>query len=179
MNNLFRLVFISGLGAVLLSSCARREAPPVPPPPAPLPRPADVSPMGPAGYVANASSIDLFVIEAARLAASRSGSARLLAIAATLSADHGGTSAQLSFAGRRLNLLPSASMLSRHRAMFEELSAAADFDAAWKRLMLRVHDEGIEMHGAFARGGSSPTLRPVAEMAFAAMRRHHQSLREL
>lgn len=179
MDNLFRLAVISGLGAVLLSSCARREAPPVPPPPAPLPRPADVSPMAPAEYVAHASSIDLFVMEAARLATSRSPNTRLLAVAATLSADHGGTSAQLSFAGRRLNLLPSARMSSRHRALFDELSAAADFDTQWKRLMLRVHDEGIEVHGAFARGGSSPTLRPVAEMAFAAMRRHHHLLREL
>lgn len=179
MSKLFRLVILSGLSAALLSGCGRQEAPPAPPPSPPLPRPAEVSPMAPAEYVANASSIDLFVIEAARLATSRSGNTRLLAIAATLDADHRGTSAQLSFAGRRLNLLPAARMSSRHRALFEELTAAADFDAAWKRLLIRVHDEGIELHGAFARDGSSPTLRPVAEMAFAAMRRHHHVLREL
>lgn len=177
MSKLLRYVLIAGLGGTILAGCARREAPPVPQPPAP--RPIATSPASPAQYVATASSIDLWVIEATQLATVRSSNAGLRAAAATLRADHVGTSAQLSFAGRRLNLLPSATMLPRHQAVIEELRAAGDFDAAWKRLMLRLHDEGIELHGAFARGGASPTLRPVADMAFAALRRHHHLLRGL
>jgi len=105
--------------------------------------------------------------------------ARLREAATAMAADHGGTSGQLSFAGRRLNLLPSATMMPRHQAMLDELRSAGDFDMAFKRLMIGVHEQGIRIHGDFAVAGSSPTLRPVAELAFPAMRRHLEMLRGL
>jgi hypothetical protein len=45
--------------------------------------------------------------------------------------------------------------------------------------MTAVHEQGVRVHGDFARAGSSPTLRPVAEIAFPAMRRHLDQLRGL
>jgi len=178
MRSASRFLIVFGLGTMLLAGCARKEAPP--PRPAPVtPSRVEVLPLSPADYVATASSIDLFVIEGSRLAQSRATNARLRNLAETLLADHGGVSAQLSFAGRRLNLLPSATMQSRHQAMLDELRTAVDFDAAWKRLMIAAHDQGVRVHGDFARAGTSPTLRPVAEVAFPAMRRHLDALRGL
>lgn len=173
-----RLLVILGFGSLALASCGRREAPP-PAPPAPSPPRVEITPLSPSDYVATASSIDLLVIQASRLAQARTQSARVRDIAATLLADHGGVSAQLSFAGRRLNLLPSATMTSRHQAMLAGLRAAPDFDAAFKRTMIAVHEQGVRVHGDFARAGNSPTLRPVAEIAFPAMRRHLDQLRAL
>lgn len=178
MRRATRFLVTFGFGALLLAGCGRREAPPAPPP-APTPSRVEVTPLSPSGYVATASSLDLLVIEASRLAEARSQSARAKAIAATLLADHGGVSAQLSFAGRRLNLLPSATMMPRHQAMLADLRAAPDFDAAFKRIMIAAHEQGVRVHGDFARAGDSPTLRPVAEVAFPAMRRHLDQLRGL
>jgi predicted outer membrane protein len=180
MRNLTRTIAALGLGSLLLAGCGRQESPPAPPSrPAPQPPRAGVLPLSPADYVATASSIDLFVIQASQLAMAQGRSARLREAARTMAADHGGTSGQLSFAGRRLNLLPSATMLPRHQAMFDELRSAADFDAAFKRSMIAVHEQGFRIHGDFAAAGGSPTLRPVAELAFPAMRRHLEMLRGL
>ena len=173
-----RLLAGLGFAALLRAGCGRREAPPAPPSPPP-PAPVAPLPLSAADYVATASSIDLLVIQAADLAATRAANARLRDVAAMLRRDHVGVSAQLSFAGRRLNLLPTATLQSRHRAMLDEIAAAPDFEAAWKRVMIAVHEQGVRVHGDFARAGTSPTLRPVAEVAFPAMRRHLDQLRSL
>lgn len=178
MSHASRLLVTFGLGTLLLAGCGRREAPPAPPI-APAPVRVDVIPLSPSDYVATASSIDLLVIEASKLAQAQSQSARVRAIAAMLLADHGGVSAQLSFAGRRLNLLPSATMMQRHQAMLSDLRAAPDFDASYKRIMIAAHEQGMRVHGDFAKAGNSPTLRPVAEISFPAMRRHLDQLRGL
>ncbi len=178
MRSASRFLFTLALGSLLLAGCGRREAPPAPPP-APKPSRVEVTPLSPSFYVATASSIDLLVIQASKLAQAQAQSARVRAVAATLLADHNGVSAQLSFAGRRLNLLPSATMMPRQEAMLAELRAAPDFDRAYKRIMIAVHEQGVRVHGDFARAGNSPTLRPVAEIACPAMRRHLDALRGL
>ncbi len=179
MRSASRSLIILGLGTLVLAGCGRREASPAPPTPRPTPSPVEAAPLSPGNYVATASSIDLLVMQTSRLAQTRSQNPRVRSIADALLADHGGVSAQLSFAGRRLNLLPSATMMPRHQAMFDELRAAPDFDSAFKRIMIAAHNQGVRVHGDFARAGDSPTLRPVAEIAFPAMRRHLDQLRGL
>jgi putative membrane protein len=94
-------------------------------------------------------------------------------------ADHNGVSAQLSFAGRRLNLLPAATLLPQHQAMLNQVKTSWDFDATYKKVMITAHEQGVRVHGDFAKAGSSPTLRPVAEVAGSAMRHHLDELRGL
>ena len=91
--------------------------------------------------------------------------------------DHAGTSGQLSLAGRRLNLLPSATLRPEHEAMMRELLATADFDRLYVQQQLQVHRQALSLHSAFAARGSSPTLRPVAAAAVPVIRRHLQELR--
>jgi putative membrane protein len=178
MRHMSRFLFAFAAGTLLLAGCGRREAPPAAPRP-PTPSRAEIAPLSPGDYVATASSIDLLVIEASKLAQTKAVRASVRELAARLMADHGGVSAQLSFAGRRLNLLPSATMMPRHQAMLAELKGSWDFDAAYKRIMVAAHEQGVRVHGDFARAGDSPTLRPVAEVAFPAMRRHLDDLRGL
>ena len=90
---------------------------------------------------------------------------------------HRGTSAQLSYAGRRLNLLPSASLNPDHQAMFDALAATSDFDNTYRAQQGIVVEEGVRLHGNFARSGDSPTLRPIAENAENVMRANLQALR--
>jgi putative membrane protein len=83
----------------------------------------------------------------------------------------------LAFAGRRLDLLPSASMLPQQQAMYDELESNADFDRAYVRLQRAAHGAALRLHTDFAARGTSPTLRPVAANAEAVERSHIDMLR--
>jgi len=131
-----------------------------------------------ATYIAQAASIDLFVVRASELA-QRSANPRLQSIANTLLAEHKGLASQLSFAGRRLNLLPGAAMLPQHEAMYDELSASGNFDQTYIRQQRAIHGAALSLHADYARRGSSPTLRPVAANAAAVERNHLALLRGL
>ena len=165
------------LGALLLaSSCGRapRPAPVAAPSPAVIAAPVMISA---AAYVAAASSIDLFEMKSAELALQRAREPSTRALAERLLSAHQGTSAQLSYAGRRLNLLPSASLSPEHQAMLDQLAAASDFDSTYRAQQRTVIEQGVRLHGGYARTGDSPTLRPVAENAENVMRANLQALR--
>ena len=157
-------------------------------PPAPLPRTAPSAAaasasIGPAisaaAYLSNAASIDLFEIRSANVALQRSTNPRLREFASMMIAAHRGTASQLSMAGRRLNLLPGAHLNAKHEAIMAELAAASDFDAAYRRLQIQVHEEALSLHRSFAARGASPTLRPVAANAVPIIERHLRLLRSL
>lgn len=161
------------LVAMLLASCAHEERPLPPPQPrvvqrAPLP---PAQPLSAARYVAESGSIDLFVIRSSQLALKRSGSPRVRQLASMLIEAHKGTSAQLSFAGRRLNLLPSATLQPMHQAMLNQLLSAWNFDGAYVPLERNAVSEAAALDRAYAAGGRSPTLRPVAAERAAVMQR--------
>ena len=141
--------------------------------------PVVVRPLFAADYMAMASSIDLYEIRSSELALTRARSQDHRDFARRMIADHKGTSAQLSLAGRRLNLLPSATLLPRHQAMMDELSASGDFDAIYHRQQIAVHQAALKLHGDFAARGESATLRPVAKNAAAIVRRHLDTMRRM
>jgi predicted outer membrane protein len=157
-----------------VAGCAHEQRPSPPAPRVEVRVPARPAPppLSAARYVATSGSIDLFVIRSSELALQRSGSAQIRRIASMLIEAHKGTSAQLSFAGRRLNLLPSATLQAAHQAMFDELLSAGNFDAAYLRLERAVHRQGISLDRAYAANGRSPTLRPVAAERLAITLRH-------
>jgi predicted outer membrane protein len=166
--------------AVLIAGCATRPAGRPANEPrgtyAPQPLPPSVSP---ATYVAQAASIDLFVVRSSELAQQRSADPRLRNLASTLIAGHNGLAAQLSFGGRRLNLLPGAALLPQHQAMYDELAASANFDQTYVRQQRAIHGAALSLHSDYARYGPSPTLRPVAANAVTVERGHLALLRGL
>lgn len=177
--------FWSSAGAIALvtlalGGCASRTPAPPPstpvvvPPPPTTPEPPVASP---AGYLARAASYDQLMIRAAALLPERAGSNRLERLAGHLRDEHVGLAAQLSMAGRRLNLLPRRELLPLHQAWLSEMASAPDPAAAYIRLARRVHQNSYAMHDRFARQGSSPTLRPVARNAAETERRHWAELR--
>jgi len=168
------------LAAATLAGCATRQpGPPEAYPPTTYPARPQTGAISPATYVAQAASIDLFVVRSSELAQLRSVDPRLRNVANSLRAGHEGLASQLSFAGRRLDLLPGATMLPQHQAMLDELSASSDFDHTYLRLQRAVHGAALALHADYARRGSSPTLRPVAANAAAVERSHLELLRGL
>jgi putative membrane protein len=130
-----------------------------------------------ASYVALASSIDLYQVKAAQIALERAHDPANRAFAEQALTAHQGTSAQLSMAGRRLNLLPSATLDPQHQAMLDALNATSDFDNTYRGQQNIVLQEALRLHSSYAKGGQSPTLRPVAANAESVMRANLQALR--
>jgi putative membrane protein len=169
-----RLAVPAVIAALMIAGCGRQQA--AAPPITSVP----VSPaLATAAYLALAVSTDLFEIRSAELAARRASNPRLREFARRMIADHHGTAAQLSFAGRRLNLLPSATLNPEHQAMLNELAAATDFDRTYLRQQLAVHQTALAIHSSYAARGPSPTMRPVAANAAPIVRRHLQELRAI
>jgi putative membrane protein len=130
-----------------------------------------------AAYVATASSIDLFQVKSAQLALERSQDPVNRALAERMQSAHMGTAQQLNMAGRRLNLLPSATLDPEHQAMLDALAATSDFDNTYRAQENIVLQEGVKLHSTYARSGGSPTLRPVAANAESVMRANLKALR--
>jgi len=116
----------------------------------------------PAAFVATAASIDLYVVRASEMALARSSAPRIRTLAEQLREGHRGLAAQLSIAGRRLDVLPTARLLPREEQRLAWLDGHARFDDAFFRQMMLTHEQSLDLHAAFAARGSSPTLRPVA-----------------
>lgn len=123
-------------------------------------------------FVAENSSIELFVTRSSELALQRSSSPRVREFAQRMVDDHKGTSGQLSLEGRRLNLLPSATLAAGEQAMLDALQASSQFDADYVRDQRAVHRRLLSIDSAYAANGSSPTLRPVASAALPIEQRH-------
>jgi len=174
-------LLVISLGMVLMTACGgpgRRPAPPtVPSRPAPTVAPRAPAPaMSDAAYVATASAIDLYEIRSSEMALQRSSNAAVREFAAMMISAHKGTSAQLSLAGRRLNLLPSATLSPRYQAMLDSLQDGGKFDALYRQQQTAVHREAVALHSAYATRGTSPTLRPVAAAILPVVERHQRLL---
>lgn len=177
MHHFGRLVLAGGL-ALTLVGCVGTGASR----PAAAPRPPVVVrgiPIPASTYVAMASSIDLYEIRAAQLAQTRAQNGNLRLFAGAMISAHQGLAAQLSLAGRRLNLLPSAQLLPEHQRMIDTLESTSDFDATYRSQQIQVHEQSSKLHSDFESRGESPTLRPVAANAAPIERDHLDRLGRL
>ena len=165
------------LPAALLAGCLGRSSPAPRAAAAPFVFPSAAMALSPAIYMQLVSTASLFAVRASQLAAERSQDSRTRSAAEAIVRDQGGVAAQLSFAGRRLELLPSAALTAEQAAELERMRMSSDFDSDYRRSVAAELARALDAHQAFARSGSSPTLRPVAEMAAPATRRNLDALR--
>lgn len=164
--------------ALLLASCAPKKPPPPAPPAPPAPSVKPVA-LDPQSYMALSASNALFAVRASGLAEERGSTAKLKKFATTVVREQTGIGAQLSFAGRRIDLLPSSRLLPEHQVMLERLATATDFDATYKAQLAKVLTEAAAAHRAFEENGDSPTLRPVARFAASVCEQNLETLRSV
>ncbi|HET7708268.1 MAG TPA: DUF4142 domain-containing protein [Sphingomicrobium sp.] len=176
------LALTAGAAIVAIVGCApKRQPPPPAPPPTALPaeRPAE-RPLPTSAYLLKVASIDLYEIRSGELALERSGDPRNRDYAQRMIEAHRGLSAQLSMAGRRLNLLPPNTLQPEQQQWLDQLSATtspAHFDATYRRQQMVAHDMSYRAHAAYAYGGDSPTLRQVARHAAGVEQEHGRRMR--
>jgi len=174
--NAKRIAALIGAGILVLlgtTSCETREReqprPPARVPSAPRPAPPAAAVPSARAYFDRAIALDLFQLRAADIAMQRGGP-RAQGFAAESKRQHNAISAQLNFAGRYLNMLPSRVLPPYYQAALSELVSAADFDQAYLARERRLCGPALKLHGDFAAQGESPTLRPVAKFAVTAIR---------
>ncbi|WP_118858293.1 DUF4142 domain-containing protein [Sphingomonas mesophila] len=173
-----RAIRWAALGATVLMMAGCSSGPaPAPRSSAPFVLPSAAAALTPAVYMQLASSASLFAVRASELAAERARSGAVRSAAQSIVRDQTGVAAQLSFAGRRLELLPSAVLGSAEAAELDRLRASGDFDSDYRRAVAAALARALDAHQTFARSGPSPTLRPVAQMAAPVTRRNLDSLR--
>lgn len=161
-----RQLAAAGLAVTALTIAGCSSSPrTAPPPQSSFVLPSTAMALTPAIYMQLASSSSLYAIRASELALQRSSSSKVRTAARDIIADQGGVGSQLSYAGRRLDLLPSATLTAEQTANLERLQTTSNFDADYKRTVSDTLARSLEAHRAFAQRGDSPTLRPVAEMA--------------
>jgi predicted outer membrane protein len=155
----------AALVALMLAGCAPKQ--PVPParPVPPAPPVAAPAALDPESYMAFAASSALFAVKASNFAEGRGSTSKIKKYAAQVVMDQTGIGAQLNFAGRHIDLLPSSRPMPEHQAMLEALATSSNFDATYKAQLTKVLRRAAVAHRAFAARGSSPTLRPVAAFA--------------
>lgn len=154
------------MALLAISGCGGREAPaPRPAPPVAGSPSIEGARIAPARFMELSASGTLFAIRAAELALERSANQALRSAAQKILVDQRGISGQLSFSGRRIDLLPSVSLSAEHQAMLDQLAAAADFDSTWKRQQSAVLGALLRLHRAYAARGASPTLRQLSEVS--------------
>jgi predicted outer membrane protein len=149
--------------AVLVAGCAPKR--PAPPPPAPVTPVTPVAALDPESYMAFTASSALFAVKASNFAEARGSTTKMKKFASQVVMDQTGIGAQLNFAGRYINLLPSSRLLPEHQAMLEALATASDFDGTYKAQLTKILRSAAAAHRAFEAVGESPTLRPVARFA--------------
>ncbi len=169
MSNRMKWALALGMTA-LVGACSTGGERPTPVPTRP-PVTVDRG-LSPADYVEQAASLDLLMVKSSQLAFTLSGNPRIRNYARMMIDEHVGLAAQLSFAGRRLGVLPAAVLLARHQAMLDGLTASPDFDRAYRSQQGELHRVALRLHSDYAARGSSPTLRPVAISAVPVIRRH-------
>ena len=164
-----------GVFALIVTACGARQPPP--PPRSSFVLPSAAMSLTPALYVNLIGNISLFAVRASEIMLERSTDGRVRDAARQVIDGQKGVAAQLSIAGRRVDLLPDAALTAEMDADLERLRTSAAPEADYRALMINALSRGSAAHETFARAGTSPTLRPVAQMAAPVTRRNLEAVR--
>ena len=152
-----RILCCTAATAALLSACA---TPPPPPPPEPV-MPVVVQPtLSQAGMdcVIRAGAMDMYEIEAGRLALQMSTNAGVRAYGQAMIDAHTNSSAQMAAALQSINMAPPPAQLTPDlSARLDRLrTAGTGFDAMYLDDQIAAHNEALALHQACAANGGAP-----------------------
>lgn len=118
------------------------------------------------GFVTALATSDMYELEAARIAASKSSNAAVKALAAMITKDHTASTAKLK------SIVPTeaadtalpATLDERHKGLVDNLNAAsaADFDKVWLTQQVAAHNEALTLLNGFKDHAETPGLAGLA-----------------
>ncbi|HEX6865866.1 MAG TPA: DUF4142 domain-containing protein [Caulobacteraceae bacterium] len=153
-----RILCCTAATAALLSACA---TPPPPPPPEPYMPPVVMQPtLSQAGMdcVIRAGAMDMYEVEAGRLALQMSTNASVRAYGQAMIDAHTNSSAQYGAALQSIAMNPPPAQLTPDlSARLERLrTAGTGFDAMYLDDQIAAHNEALALHQACAANGGAP-----------------------
>ena len=159
-------------GSALLVSC--QTPPPPPPPPEAAPMIDPNNPLFAPAFMAQAASGDQFEIQSSQLALQMSANPAVRNFANMLIADHVRMSQALAAAATAARLSPPApALLPAQQATLDQLrTTGPNFDAAFRRVQIRAHEQALQLMQNYAAGGDVPVLRNAAQQAIPIIQAH-------
>lgn len=150
-----RILCCTAATAALLSACATP-----PPPPAPLPPPIVQPTLSQAGMdcVIRAGAMDMYEVEAGRLALQMSTNAGVRNFAQMMITDHTNSTAQMGAALQSIGMTPPPAQLTPDlTARLDRLrTAGTGFDAIYLDDQIAAHNEALALHNACAAQAGAP-----------------------
>jgi putative membrane protein len=177
------LIAVSALG--LLAACGQKpegsEKPPSANPSATLLTPSDET--SPTVFVEKAGMSDLFEMEAAKLAESRTKNPEVKAFANMMFQAHGQSSMKMkeAIAAQGLNLAPPAALNPDMQGKLDALKQAGDedFDEAYMDGQISAHQETLNLMSRYATDGGTGALKEFAISTVGAVQGHLNSAKAL
>jgi len=135
------------------------------------------------GFVAGLAVSDMYELEAAKIAYSKSASADVKDLAAMITKDHTASSArlkELAPTAAPTVALPTA-LDERRQGLIDNLKAAsaADFDKVWLTQQVAAHDEALTLLNGFDDNTEAPTLAALAKEIIPKVTAHRDEARAL
>ena len=126
-------------------------------------------------YAQSATSIDMFEIEAARLAMQRAHSPAVRQFAQAMSNDHGQISTLLAQNLQAQAIMTGGStLLPQHQGLLAQLQSATpgQFDNAYRNITAMSHMQAWDLHQRYAAAGDNPALRHFAQSSLPLVQNH-------
>jgi putative membrane protein len=118
------------------------------------------------GFVTAAAISDMYEVQAAKIAASRSKNPAVKKFAAEMIKAHTATTNELKKAlpASGVNVTPPADLDERRKGLIENLNKAKpeDFDKTYVDQQVAAHDEAVTLFKGYADHGGNATLKPWA-----------------
>lgn len=144
---------------------------------------ASAEPMSAAGFANAVAAADLYEIESARLAATKTGSPAVKAFAQHLVTDHEKSSAELKAAAAKASppVIVTPALDAGKQAMLDQLKAAngPDFDRRFIDQQTNAHQQALLLFRNYVGGGQSQPLKDFASKAITAVERHLEHLNSI
>jgi putative membrane protein len=133
------------------------------------------------GFATAAVASDLYEIESATLAADKSTSQAVKALAARLKTDHQNSSRQLKAAAQEADVTLTPALDAEKQRMLSELRSAsgADFDRLFLQQQRTAHQKALALHQSYAQAGDDEALKTVASKAATIIQGHIAHLNKI
>lgn len=117
-----------------------------------------------AAFVSNASQSDMYEIQAAKIAATRSKNPGIKAFAKMMVADHTATSTAMKPLAIAAGQTPADKLDERRQGFIDNLKSAsdADFDKTYVNQQVAAHDEALTLMNGYAKDGPDAGLKGAA-----------------
>ncbi|MBA2467260.1 MAG: DUF4142 domain-containing protein [Sphingomonas sp.] len=130
------------------------------------------------GFVTAAAATDLYEIESAKLAASKSGSTEIKEFAGHIQTDHTKSTAELKTAASQAKATVSPALDAEKQAMLDQLKAAsgAEFDRLYLQQQKAAHEKALALLQSFAQSGDAEPLKAFARKTTPVIEGHIEHL---